>query len=133
MFESFPSVMTSSGKRGRYETFGGVTDAIDADSTMADGCGTPPLSFAGTYATNTVLAACALSSVTAASAAVATLLAASLMVRRGIVRRVAHASSTLSALPQTMWLSCPCQLPPGVAPTLSITRTCKPQFVPYLR
>src|SRR6266481_901525 len=129
MFESFPSVMTSSGKRGRYETFGGVTDAMDADSTMTDGCGTPPVSFAGTYGTNTVLLAWELSS----AAAVATLLAASPMMRRGIVRRVAHASSTLFALPQTMWLNCPCQLPPGVAPILSITRTCKPQFVPYLR
>src|SRR6266481_5304095 len=133
MFESFPSLMTSSGKRGRYETFGGVTDAMDADSTMADGWWTPPVSFAGTYGTNTVLLAWELSSAATTSAAVATLLAASPMMRRGIVFSVVHASSTLSAPPQTMWLNCPCQLPPGVAPILSITRTCKPQFVPYLR
>src|SRR6266481_3437823 len=98
MFESFPLVRTSSGKRGRYETFGGVTDAMDADSTMADGCGTPPVSFAGTYGTNTVLLAWELSSAEAASEAVATLLTASLMTRRGIVLRAVHASSTLSAL-----------------------------------
>src|SRR6202171_6154924 len=100
---------------------------MDADSTMLDGWGTPPLSFAGTYGTNTVLPAWGLSSLASAS------LGALSMMRRGIVRRDAHASSTLSALPQTMWLSCRCQLPPGVAPTLSTTRTCTPQFEPYLR
>src|SRR6266576_2514684 len=102
MIESLPSAMTSSGKRGRYVTFGVVTDAIDADSTMVDGCGTPPLSFAGTYGTNTVLPAWALSSLASAS------LGALLMVRRGIVLSAAHASSTLSTPPQATWLSCPC-------------------------
>src|SRR6266700_200607 len=116
MIESLPSLITLSGNRGWYVTFGGVTDAIYADSTMVDGWGTPPLSFAGTYGTNTVLLAWALSSLAAGS------LDGLSMMRRGIVRRDAHASSTLSALPQTMWLSCRCQFPPGVAPILSITR-----------
>jgi CheY-like chemotaxis protein len=54
--------------------FGGVTDAIDADSTMVDGCGAPPLSFAGTYGTNTVLPAGALSSLASAPSLVSDLL-----------------------------------------------------------
>src|SRR6266700_2827109 len=100
MIESLPSLITSSGNRGWYVRLGGVTDAIDADSTMVDGWGTPPLSFAGTYGTNTVLLAWALSSLACCW------LEGLSMVRRGIVLRAAHASSTLPALPQVMWLSC---------------------------
>src|SRR5579864_2260717 len=103
---------------------GGVTDAIEADSTILDGGGTPPRTFVGVYGTNTAPLPLSFS---------ATIWVVPSVTRRGSAFSADQASSIVSAQPHTMWLNCRCQLPPGVGPTLSMTMICRPKFVPYFR
>src|SRR6266567_2566597 len=98
---------------------GGVTDAIDAASTMTAGWALPPFSFAGTYGRNSVVllfwsvVVCFSSLIPDSSFPSAD--------RRGRFRRDSQAFSKVLACPQIMWLNWSFQPTPGVGPVLSMT------------
>src|SRR6266571_8862724 len=111
MSDSRPSLTISRARCGLYVMSGGVTAAIDADSTITAGCGLPPVTLAGTYGTNKL----PLGSGSSGSSSV---------VGDGSIKclRASQASSSVAALPQQILLSCSRQFAPGVAPVLSMTR-----------
>src|SRR5260370_38961142 len=105
--------------------FGGEAEPMEADSTMTDGWGFPPLTFAGTYGRNIELMLGA-----RGDSQFRWLCPAS---RVGRHLKFVQDSSTLSALPQRTRLNWFCQLPPAVGPVFSMTKTCTPQPLPYFR
>src|SRR6266545_4529235 len=120
MSDSRPSLIISAARCGLYVISGGVTAAIDADSTITAGCGLPPVTLAGTYGTNRF----PLGSESSGSSALG---------GDGSTKclSASQASSSVAALPQLICFSCSCQFVPGVAPVLSITRICTLGAAPY--